>query len=343
MAGRGKRVGLNLALQGGGVHGAFTWGALERLLQEDRFDIGWISGTSAGAVNAVCVAHGLVVGDGERGSRAALETLAAVWQAVEQAQLPDLMKLNPLMAGIMRSAPVAPMAGMFSPYEFNPLGLDPFRKILEDHIDFKAIRANGSCELLIAATDVSTGRARLFRRQELTVEAVLASACLPLMHHAVVLDGRAYWDGGFSANPDLVTLTRESPVSDTLIVQLNPTRKPGVPKSAAKISDRATTITFNQPFLRDIDEIIRVRSEPQQGGWFRRDRESDAVRRHRFHVIDAGRHVSGLGADTKVKADAGLLRYLHGAGRAEAHKWLERDAVHVGQTSSVDLRAKYWG
>lgn len=325
---------INLALQGGGVHGAFTWGALERILQDEAFDIGWVSGTSAGAINAVALAHGLVYG----GAKGAVTTLTNLWRAVEQAQLPDLVKLNPFMVGLIRAAPV-PMASMFSPYEFNPLGFDPFRSLLESHIDFAAIRDKAPCELLIAATDVETGRPRIFRRNELTVEAVLASACLPMLHHAVMIDERPYWDGGFTANPELLTVAAESPVRDTLIVQLNPTRKSGVPKTPGDISDRANTITFNRPYLRDIEEIVRIQQEPSR--WFTRDSRALTIKRHRFHLIEAGRHLSGLNSDTKVKADSGILRYLHNAGRAEAHKWLERDAPSVGKTGTVDLRAKF--
>lgn len=327
---------MNLALQGGGVHGAFTWGALERLLQDEAFELGWISGASAGAINAVAVAHGLVHG----GEKAAVEALGGLWHAVEQAQLPDLVKLNPFMVGLMRAAPVSSMAGMLSPYEFNPLGFDPFRRLLEEHIDFDGIREKAPCELLISATNVETGRARIFRRSELTVDVVLASACLPLLHHAVTIDDAAYWDGGFSANPALMTLATDSPVRDTLLIQLNPTVKREVPRTPAKISDRATTITFNQPLLRDIDEIIRAQRE--RGRWFGSDSRLSNIKRHRFHLIEAGRHLSGLHSDTKVKADKGLLRYLHNAGRAEAQKWLERDAPSVGKKSSVDLKAKYW-
>src|SRR5688572_32902032 len=191
---------LNLALEGGGAHGAFTWGVLDRLLQDATLDIAWISATSAGAVNAVALASGLIE-DGRDGARAKLR---AVWEAVAKAGVPDLVRLNPWLAGLSRSNALAQVASMFSPYELNPLGFDPLRKLLEAHIDFAALREHAGPELLIAATALSTGHARLFRRSEITVEAVLASACLPMLHHAVTIDGQAYWDGGFSANPDLV-------------------------------------------------------------------------------------------------------------------------------------------
>lgn len=328
-----RRQRLNLALEGGGAHGAFTWGVLDRLLEDETLDVAWMSATSAGAVNAVAVAAGLAEG-GRTGAR---EKLRAVWAAVAKAGLPDLMKLNPLLAGISRSNAVAQMATLFSPYDFNPLGFDPFRKLLEEHIDFAALRTSEGPELLIAATDVSTGRPRLFRRREISVEAVLASACLPTIHHAVRIDGHAYWDGGFSANPDLLTLARESPVGDTLIVRLNPMEAKGTPTSARDISARINQITFSQPMLRDIEVIETVRALAPR--WPRLNGTGDArVARHRFHLVDAGRVTGALAPDSKGKPDLELLTYLHSAGRAETEKWFARHRGTVGRKSSVDLR-----
>ncbi len=332
----GSRRRLNLALQGGGVHGAFTWGVLDRLLGDDGLAIAWLSGTSAGAVNAVAVAHGLAQGD----RKLARDTLHAIWSAVERAGVPDLLRINPFLFGLAKAAPLPNMSAFFSPYEFNPIGFDPLRKILTDHIDFEAIRRDGKVGLLIAATDVATGRARLFRRHELTVEAVLASACLPTIHHAVEIDGRHYWDGGFSANPDLLTLASESPAQDTLLVQLNPIHKPGAPRGAKAIEDRVNTITFNQPLLRDIEMILMA--QEMRAGWLlsRRGRLAH-LKAHRFHLIAAGRHTAGLGVDSKVVPELELLSYLRGAGDREAARWLEQHRQSVGRSSTVDLRKRY--
>lgn len=333
--GKQGRRRINLALQGGGAHGAFTWGVLDELLQDDALSFGWVSGTSAGAVNAVALASGLAIG-GRAESRA---TLRRVWEAVEAAGVPDLFRYNPFLLGFSRSAPI-PGAGLFSPYDLNPLGFDPLRKLLTDHIDFERVRASAPIELLIAATDVATGRAHLFRRAELSVDAVLASACLPTLHHAVVIHGRAYWDGGFSANPDLLTLATESPVEDTLIVQLNPLQQESLPRSASEIADRVNTITFNQPLLRDVAAIVAA--QETRLGWLAGRRSPTArLQRHHFHLIDAGRYTAGLRADSKLKPDKGLLTYLHGAGRIEARKWLERHRASVGRQSTVDLRAHF--
>jgi NTE family protein len=327
---------LNLALEGGGAHGAFTWGVLDRLLEDDSPEVAWISATSAGAVNAVALAAGLLE-DGRTGARARLR---AVWEAVAKAGVPDLVRLNPWLASLSRSNALAQVASMFSPYDFNPLGFDPLRKLLAEHIDFAALRKTSGPELLIAATSVATGRPRLFRRAEITVESVLASACLPTLHHAVNVDGQAYWDGGFSANPDLVTLGRESPVEDTLIVKLSAIDPNGVPTSAREITGRVNQITFIQPMLRDVEVIEAVRTHYSR--WVRLRSASDAhLARHRFHLIEAGRFTAALAPESKAKPDIELLTYLFNAGRSETEKWLARNRASIGRKATVDLAAHF--
>lgn len=331
-----RRKALNLALQGGGAHGAFTWGVLDEFLEDEELAIGWLSGTSAGAVNAVAVAHGLAVGDKRQGRAA----LAAIWKAVENAGVPELLRRSPFLSGFAKAASMSNITSLFSPYELNPLGFDPLRDILKDHIDFETIRRSCPVDIVIAATDVATGRARLFRKEELTVDAVLASACLPTVHHAVEIGGRVYWDGGFSANPDLLTLGRDSPVRDTLIVQLNPIRTVGFPRSPREIEDRVNTLTFNQPLLRDIEMIVQA--QKARRGWLSR-RSDGFVRlaRHRFHLIEAGRHTAGMGSDTKALPDTGVLTYLHGAGRIEARRWLGAHSGQIGHRATIDLEQTY--
>ncbi len=331
-----RRIRLNLALQGGGAHGAFTWGVLDRLLDEERIEFGWVSGTSAGAVNAVVLAAGL----SEGGRQTARDMLGAIWHSVHKAGVPDLMRLNPFLYSLSRLPALAQMASLVSPYEFNPLGFDPLRRILTEHINFERLRETAPVELLISATDISTGRPRHFRRHELAVECVLASACLPTIHHAVEINGRAYWDGGFSSNPDLVTMAQESPVDDTLLVQINPIVSASVPTGVREISDRANNLTFNAPLLRDIEVIETARS--MDSGWpLGRGTAMQRVARHRYHLVEAGRYTSVLKPDTKAQPDWGMLTYLHGAGRAEAGKWIEKHLKDVGRRSSVDLRRRY--
>ena len=332
-----KSVRINLALQGGGAHGAFTWGVIDRLLEESRVEFAWVSATSAGAVNAVALACGLAEG-GKAGAR---DKLRSVWEAVHEAGVPDLLRLNPFLYGMSRSAPMGRVASLFSPYEFNPLGFDPLRRLLASHIDFDRLRASAGIELLIAATDVATGRARLFRRREMSVEAVLASACLPTVHHAVEIDGRAYWDGGFSANPDIATLAAESPVADTVIVHINPITKLGVPRSAREIAFDVNRITFNQPLLRDV-ELIQAARETQARR-FRRHGRQARLAGHRFHLIEAGRYTASLSPETKLRPDRELLTFLYNAGRSETHKWIDRNLDAVGRRATVDLKSKFLG
>ncbi|HEX4892408.1 MAG TPA: patatin-like phospholipase family protein [Hyphomicrobiaceae bacterium] len=336
---RRAAVRLNLALQGGGAHGAFTWGVLDRLLEERDITFCWLSGTSAGAINAVAVASGLATG----GQGAARDQLNALWHGVIESGVPDLMRLNPFLWGMSRASPVGQMTSMFSPYEFNPLGFDPLRKLIGALIDFDRLRAYTDIELLIAATDVATGRVRLFRRRELTVDAVLASTCLPTLHHAVEIDGRAYWDGGFSANPDIVTLAGESPASDTLIVQLNPIEKAGVPRTARAIAFDVNRITFTQPFLRDVAEIAALKRDAPRSWLFSRNSRTARIARHRFHLIEAARHTGDLAPETKLRPERALLMFLHRAGREEAGKWLARHRQALGKHATVDLESRFLG
>ncbi len=331
-----RKSKINLALQGGGTHGAFTWGVLDRLLEDETLTFGWVSAASAGAINATALAAGLAEGSRE----AARAKLLEVWQAVHRAGVPDLLRINPLLFTMSRSAPLAQLARLWSPYEFNPLGFDPLRRLLTDTIDFERIRKASPIELLIAATEVATGEARLFRREEISVDAVLASACLPTLHHAVEIDGVAYWDGGFSANPDLVTLAMESPVSDTLIVQLSPLKKEGLPTGAREIQAHVNRLTFNAPLIRDV-EIIETAREAMRGAVRSRISRLRKLALHRFHLVEAAPYTGVLSDETKMNPDLALLMHLHAAGRTEADKWLARHRRAIGRRSTVDLRSHF--
>lgn len=330
-----KTITLNLALQGGGAHGAFTWGVLDRLLEEEQLELGWIAATSAGAVNAAALAAGLADG-GKAGARAKLRQ---VWEAVHTAGVPDFLRMNPFLYSLSRSSSMAQVASLLSPYEFNPLGFDPLRRLLSETIDFDKVRSS-PVELLVAATEVATGRARIFRRAGLTLEAVLASACLPTLHHAVKIDGVAYWDGGFSANPDLITLAMESPVRDTLIVQINPLVRHNLPTGVREITGHVNRLTFNAPLLRDV-EIIETVRETMRGFWRPRKGRLRKLALHRYHLIEAGRYTGALSDETKMKADMELFNHLHGAGRMEADKWLDLHRSAVGRKETINLRERF--
>lgn len=328
---------VNLALQGGGAHGAFTWGVLDRLLAAG-LTFGTVSGTSAGAVNAVALLAGLAEG----GAEAARAKLRAVWTAVAKAGAPEVLKFNPLLAGMSRSGALARMTSMFSPYDLNPLGFDPLRRVIEANVDFTMLRSLPGPDTMIAATDIATGRARLFRRAELTVEAVLASACLPTIHHAVAIEGRAYWDGGFSANPELLALARQSAVADTLIVQLSPLIKSGRPTAARDIASHVAHLTFNQPYRAQLEAIVEARQRvARRAGWFARPDADDArLAAHRFHIIDSGRFTAALASDSKGRPEPALLTYLFDAGVNEAGKWLERHGAAVGHRDTAELEKR---
>jgi NTE family protein len=251
-----------------------------------------------------------------------------------------LLRLNPFLYGLSRTPHLAQMASLWSPYEFNPLGFDPLRRLLSESIDFEKLRNNSPIELLIAATEVATGRARIFRRREITVEAVLASACLPTLHHAVEIDGVAYWDGGFSSNPDIKTLAMESPVEDTLIVQLNSLVRQQLPTGVREISLHANRLAFNAPLIREVELIETVR-ECQQGRIGGPRGRFSRLATHRFHLIEAGRYTGALSPDSTMKPDWQLLSYLFSAGRNEAEKWLSLHRSAIGRRSSVDLKERF--
>jgi NTE family protein len=329
------KMKINLALQGGGAHGAFTWGVLDRLLEDDDIEFGWVSAASAGAVNAVALAAGLA--EGSRGH--ARTKLFKIWEAVYKSGVPDLAKLNPFLNGFSRPASMAQIATMWSPYEFNPLGFDPLKRLITDHVDFELIRKSSPIELLIAATHVPTGRSRLFRREELTVEAVLASACLPTLHHAVEIDGAAYWDGGYSANPDLVTLASESPVQDTLLVMVSPRTNGDLPTTARDIANHTNRLTFNAPLIRDVEIIAAVR---ETAGSIMPKGRLSGLAKHRFHMIDGAEVTGALSPESSVKPDWSMMTYLHGAGREHTEKWLEASRADVGRNETVDLARHFF-
>ena len=328
---------INLALQGGGAHGAFTWGVLDRLLEDGRLSFEALSGTSAGAVNAVALAAGLV----ERGPEGARAKLEEIWRGVSEAGCCSPVRARPPdSGGAVNSSAYTTldlMTRVFSPYDLNPLDIDPLRDVLERSIDFKALRRDDGPKLHIATTEVATGSARIFTSSEISLDVVLASACLPMLRKAVKIGRHHYWDGGFSANPALLPLVHAPGAEDTLLVQLTPIREPELPTKAQDIIGQVNNITFNQPLRREIELIEQGRSQANRLG----GRESRRLRRHRFHLIDATKHTQGLGQASKLSVDWEMLCYLRDAGREAASRWLRRNLSEVGRRGSVDLAAKF--
>ena len=341
---RGLVKPINLALQGGGAHGAFTWGVLDRLLEDGRTFFDGVSGTSAGAFNAVALAGGLMEG-GAPGARAKLEGL---WRAAADAAHFSPLRSHPLDPGAATGnrdwlpgrIAFDMMTRMISPYQFNPMDLNPLRHMLQDAIDFKGLKRRSPVQLFIAATDVATGKARIFETKEISVDVVLASACLPQVHQAVKIGRRHYWDGGFSANPSILPLITGCPTDDTLIVQLNPDDEPEVPTRVREIAARMLRLTFNLPFRREIETIERCRSQAREGFAFG-GRQRQRIKRHRFHLVEAGPYVRELGETSRIHPDWELLSYLRDCGRHAAEAWLKKHHRSVGRASSVDLAAKF--
>jgi NTE family protein len=332
-----RPVPLALALQGGGAHGAYTWGVLDRLLEAGRYDIAAASGTSAGAMNAVALAHGLLQG-GAEGARAALQ---AFWTAVGTRVPFDLFT-----TGSAERPGLAPAARAFlhwtqllSPYQFNPLGLNPLREVLAEQIDFERLRAASPVQLFIAATHANSGRLRLFGTGELSADALLASACLPTLHHAVVIDGEPYWDGGYSANPALFPLVRCG-VPDLLIVSLAPMLHATVPVSADEIRARALEFAFNASFLREA-RLLGEASAEARASWWPGGALERRLRRLRPHLIDADEALAGLPGETRLIAHLPFLERLRDLGRERTQRWLDDAGAAVGRAGSADLAQWY--
>jgi len=333
----GKARALNLALQGGGAHGAYTWGVLDRLLEEPDLEISAISSTSAGAVNAVALASGYALG----GALGAREKLREVWTAVGNSAPPDLMSFNPFQMGRgiledLAGASAEQMAQVFSPSQLNPMNIDPLREIIENHIDFERLRKKGGIKLFVAATEVATGRARVFDSSELSADVVLASACLPNVQRAVEIDGAYFWDGGFSANPDLSSLVLKGRTEDSLLVQLEPLRVDELPTSARSISNHMNWLTFNQPLRRELEMIHGLR-QARVGYFVGHNSKLLKYKAHRFHHIDGGKFTGKLSPDSKVRPDANNLKALFDGGRLQAEEWISAHLNDVGKRSSVKL------
>ena len=330
-----------LALQGGGAHGAYTWGVLDRLL-EAGVPIEGISGTSAGAMNAVALAEGWTTG-GAEGARAALDRF---WTAVGDSvpfHLELLQSLSPSGDGSLPS-PMNMMLGLarvFSPYQLNPFELNPLRDVVRAQFDFERIRSACPLKLFIAATAVRTGKVRLFRTAELDEAAVLASACLPTLHHAVEIDGEHYWDGGFTANPAIYPLLYECDTPDLLMVLLNPLQHEQAPRSAEDIAARSMELGFSTTFLREMRMIAHARQFiAERPRWSPIGRLERKLLRERFHLIDAP-ELGDAGSASKLDATASALLRLRELGRARAETWLQAHAHEVGRRETIDVGALF--
>ena len=328
------RAPLALALQGGGAHGAFTWGVLDALLARGAHPVRAVSGTSAGAINAVVLAHGWLDG-GADGARAAL---ARFWTAVGT-RLPFEWFTVGVGDGLGLTAPARAMlhwTRYLSPYQLNPLDVNPLRDLLREQVDFERLRRSGDIRLFIAATHANTGRLRVFRSREIDAERVLASACLPSLHHAIEIDGQPYWDGGYSANPALFPLIVDGGAADLLIVMLSPLSHAGAPRTAREIHDRTLEFAFNATFLREARLLGEAHAVARRS-WLPLGALERRLRRTRFHLIDAHDQLGALPPETRLIAHLPFLQHLRERGRERAQSWLDLHGAALGRRSSVDL------
>jgi NTE family protein len=332
---------VNLALQGGGAHGAFTWGVLDRLLEDDRISFEGVSATSAGAMNAAMLAYGLTVG-GREGARKALTNY---WRRISHAA-----SMSPLQPSLLdkvlkdHSLRFSPMFQFFdmlsrvlSPYELNPMNLNPLRDVLEQCIDFEVLkRPDCPVRLFLSATNVRTGKVKIFENAEMSASAVLASACLPFMFQAVEIDGEAYWDGGYMGNPALYPLIYHCKSADIVIVHINPLERKELPRTATDILNRINEISFNSSLMREmraISFVTRLITDRQI---------DDAELKHvLIHGISDDELMTGLGVASKLNADWEFITHLRDVGRLRADTWLANSFSKLGVESTVDIHEKF--
>ncbi len=331
---------IELALQGGGAHGAFTWGVLDRLLEDDRIVIEGISGTSAGAMNAVVVADGLDTG-GKQGAR---EALKQFWSGVSKAGEFSPFKRTFFDRLLGRwTLDFSPgyiffdnLSRVLSPYQLNPLNLNPLRDLISSLVDFDHVRHCEGIKLFVVATNVRTGMQKIFHRQEMTVDMVMASACLPFVFQAVEIDGEAYWDGGYMGNPALFPLVNDCQSRDIVIVQINPIVREEIPRTASDILNRINEITFNASLIKEVraiailKDLIKVANLENQ-------RFQDAL----FHRINADEELKPLGVSSKLNTEWEFLQHLHDVGYRTTSTWLDQNYDDLGKRSTLDYESVY--
>lgn len=320
---------INLALQGGGAHGAFTWGVLDRLLEEEKLQIAGISGTSAGAMNAIVLVNGFMQ-DGNAGAKNALECF---WKEISDMGSVFQEPTTDWNLDWSLSYNYFDLLSRFlSPYALNPFNINPLREVLQKHLDVKTIQACSRIQLFIAATHVETGHARIFGCEELSVDAVLASACIPLLFQAVEIDGEAYWDGGYMGNPVLWPLIYKTNVNDILLVQINPLRREGTPMRSSEIINRLNEITFNSSLIAEMRAIHFVSKLYKEN---RLDKKQ--YRDMRMHMVAMDEHKDGLNASSKLNTRWEFFQFLKEEGCAQTEAWLKKHWRDIGEKSTIDI------
>jgi NTE family protein len=331
---------INLALQGGGAHGAFAWGALDAILDDGRVDIEAVSATSAGAMNAVVLADALTDGNREH----ARERLSAFWRAIADAGR-TYNPVQPLRDWTGRALPIEQsplywmfdtMTRVFSPYQLNPFNFNPLRQVLEKHVDFDKLRATNGINVHLCATNVETGKVRIFNRAELTPDTVLASACLPLLFQTIEIEGSHYWDGGYIGNPAIFPLIYGSKSCDVVIIHINPIVRPGVPKTANEIINRINELSFNSSLMREMRAIAFVTRLVKQ-----QKVKASEMKQMLVHSIRDDEAMTAHSVASKMSPDWDFLCQLKDSGSTVTQRWLRTNFADIGQRSTVDLEAEF--
>ena len=333
---------VSLALQGGGAHGAFTWGVLDRLLQDERVVIDGISGTSAGAVNGAVLVYGMLQG-GREGARALLRKL---WEGVGSGAAGSIFQPSPfdrLVGNVNLDLSPANhafdlMTRLLAPYQHNPLDCNPLRDVVSGLIDFEHLRRAHPMPLFISTTNVRTGKIRVFGAEELSVDVLMASACLPLLFRAVEIEGETYWDGGFMGNPAMFPLIYNCRADDIVLVEVNPIRIAEVPTNARAIMDRMNTISFNATMMREMRNIAFVTQLLEQHRLTNRSK----LRKIHFHMIQAEEAMAAFGASSKFNIDPAFLDRLFRLGRQTAEQWFEDTHERLGQDTTIDMHKLFF-
>lgn len=346
---QGEKKKINLALQGGGSHGAFTWGVLDRFLEDPGLEIDSISGTSAGAMNAVVLADGFVNAESNGRTAAAASArkkLDAFWRAVSNAAQGSVIQRTPISRLMGRWSLSdswgyhfsESMTRLFSPYQINPLNINPLRSLLESAVDFDAVNRCGAIHLFISATNVHTGRVKVFDRDQLSADVVLASACLPQLFKAVEIDGVPYWDGGYMGNPSLFPFRDHTDTADIVVVQINPVERRETPRTPHEIQNRLNEISFNSSLLKELRSIHFVTRLLDEGSL-----DESRYRRENIHIVENQEELLPLGASSKLNAEWDFLLHLKTIGRQTADRWLVQNYDQIGVSSTVDLPRMFDG
>lgn len=333
---------MSVAMQGGGAHGAFTWGVLDRLLQEKDIVIEGVSGTSAGGMNAMAVAQGIIEG----GNEGARELMNRYWQINADAGKTSIFKPGVLdiLAGkyTMHNSPGFLMfdflCKIMSPYQMNPLGTNPLKNIVEELFDFDKLNESTAVKVFLAATHVYTGKIKVFTNleKELCTEALLATACLPTIFAAVMVKGEYYWDGGYTGNPVIYPLIYDCDTPDIMLIKLNPTHRNRLPITAAEISDRMNEITNNTSIMREMRSMHFI-SHLIDGGYI----EPGKLKRCHVHLIEDEAVFQDLGWSSKLNTDMEFLKHLFDAGRVAADKWLEKNYDKIGKETTASVAEEF--